>query len=85
MTTAAHAAPRRRNLRVNTAPLARAIGRTLAKAKRGAVTARSAVLQTAGLGSLSVAAWGVDWRAGLTAAGVSLLLLEWLTGPGERR
>jgi hypothetical protein len=86
MSIAAHAAPRRRQLpRINTARLAKTTGRALARVKRGAVTVRSAVLQTAGLGALSTAAWGVDWRAGAAAAGLSLLLLEWLTGPGDRR
>lgn len=50
---------------------------------RTARVARPALLTMGGLGCLTAAAWTIHTAAGLTAAGVSLLLLEWLTG-GDR-
>lgn len=41
---------------------------------------RTAVMQWAAFGAGTVAAWGVDWRAGLAAVFVSLLVLEALGG-----
>lgn len=41
---------------------------------------RTAILTTAGLGLLDAAAWELATAAGLAAAGVSLLLLDWLIG-----
>jgi hypothetical protein len=61
-------------------------GRRLAKAAR---RGRTLVLQTAGLGAVTLAAWDVARPLGLLAAGVSLLLLEGFAGPspddGARR
>jgi hypothetical protein len=61
-------------------------GRWLAKAVR---RGRTLVLQTAGLGAVTLAAWDVARPLGLLAAGASLLLLEGFTGPspddGARR
>ena len=42
-------------------------------------TVRATLLTIGGLGLLSAAAWTLATAAGLAAAGVSLLLLEWLT------
>lgn len=47
-------------------------------------TIRTATLSGGGFGLLTAAAWHLHTAAGLTAAGVSLLILEALTG-GERR
>lgn len=50
--------------------------------------ARTAVLSVAGFGCLTAAAWTVGTGAGLAAAGVSLLVLEYLAndgGGGRRR
>lgn len=89
MTTAAHAAPRRRLPlpRIPWARIARTPSRVLAGMKRGAVTARSLTLHLGGLGGICTAAYGLDWRAGAAAIGVSLLVLEYLTKPedGGRR
>lgn len=52
------------------------LGRTLPTWKR----ARTAVMQWGAFGAGTVAAWGVDWRAGLAAVFVSLLVLEALGG-----
>lgn len=43
-------------------------------------TLRSAVLQVGGLAVLDVAAWQYRQAAGMVAVGVSLFVLEWLTG-----
>lgn len=45
--------------------------------------ARSAVLQVGGLVALDLAAWQFRPLAGLVAIGVSLFVLEWLTGGSE--
>jgi len=66
--------------------LARA-GRGLA-ARVNWAAARTPVLALAGFGCLSAAAWAVAMPLGLAAAGVSLLLLEVLSGddkPAGRR
>jgi hypothetical protein len=52
------------------------IGRRLARAAR---RARSAVLHLGGLGSITAAAWLVAAPLGLLVAGVSLLVLEYLS------
>lgn len=44
---------------------------------------RGWVLSLAGFGSLSTAGFLVDPVAGWSAVGVSLLLIEWLSRPGE--
>lgn len=46
--------------------------------------ARTATLSVSGFGLISAAAWHLHTVAGLAAAGVSLLILEALSG-GERR
>jgi len=46
---------------------------------------RSAVLTIGGLGGLSASAWMLATPAGVAAASVSLLLLEWLTRPPAER
>jgi hypothetical protein len=46
-------------------------------------TIRTAVLSLAGFGLLTAAAWQISHTLGLTAAGVSLLILEALSG-GDR-
>lgn len=48
----------------------------------GFAALRTAVLAVGGLGCLSAAAWLVAVPFGLAAAGLSLLVLEWLTGKG---
>lgn len=35
------------------------------------------VLALCALASFTIAAWGVDWRIGLAAAGVALFVAEW--------
>mgnify|MGYP000683231453 CR=1 FL=1 len=45
---------------------------------------RTAILSISGFGLLTTAAWTVHIAAGLAAAGISLLILEALSG-GERR
>ena len=54
---------------------------------RRIVAARSALLQLGGFALLSYAAYGWSHVAGYAAAGVSLLLVEWLSKPegGHRR
>ena len=49
--------------------------------------ARTAAMSVAGFGCLTMAAWTVSTSLGLAAAGVSLLVLEYLTndGGGRRR
>jgi hypothetical protein len=47
--------------------------------KRAATRARSLALHVAGLGSISWGAYEVAEPVGFVAAGVSLLVLEWLT------
>lgn len=48
-------------------------------------TARTAVLTTTGLASLTASAWtGLGLWAGLAAGGMSCLLLEYLTGEDTR-
>lgn len=47
--------------------------------------ARTPVLALAGFGCLSTAAWAVAMPLGLAAAGVSLLLLEVLSGDDKPR
>jgi hypothetical protein len=49
--------------------------------RAGLVKARRAVLTVAGVGLISAAAWTVAVPLGLAAAGVSLLVLEYLTAP----
>lgn len=48
-------------------------------------TIRTAALSVTGFGLLTAAAWTLHLTAGLAVAGVSLLILEALTGGGERR
>jgi len=47
---------------------------------------RTVLLILGGSAALIVAAWGLDWRAGLGVAGALAFLLEYLTGerPDER-
>jgi hypothetical protein len=47
--------------------------------------ARTALLSVAGFGCLTAAAWSIAVPAGLAAAGVSLLVLEYLADDGGRR
>ena len=61
-------------------PILTRIGRGLARITPTWATLRTLTLSTAGLGCLTAAAWTVHIAAGLAAAGVSLLLVEWLTG-----
>jgi uncharacterized membrane protein YdjX (TVP38/TMEM64 family) len=56
-----------------------------ARAVAGFPRARTAVMSVAGFGCLVAAAWTVSMAAGLAAAGVSLLALEYLTDDGDRR
>jgi hypothetical protein len=82
MSVAAHSAPRERNLpRIPWTRIRQAPVQLLARMKPAVVSVRSAALHVGGLGALSTAAWGFDWRAGTAAVGVSLLVLEYLTHP----
>lgn len=64
-------------------PLLARAGNLAAKALPRWDTIRRAALSLGGLGGLTAAAWTVALPLGLTAAGLSLLVLEWLTG-GDR-
>jgi hypothetical protein len=52
-------------------------------AQRAAVRARTLVLQVAGLGAVTMAAWDVARPLGLAVGGASLLVVEALTGPAD--
>lgn len=77
MTTATLTRPARRPLLAGIIARARRID--LAPVARAASAARRAVLTVGGLGLLSAAAWTIAVPLGLAAAGVSLLLVEYLT------
>ena len=79
--TTAFAAERRiaKPKRRRTPLLARA-GRLAARVLPTWQSTRTFILHVAGFGCLSYAAWQVSMAFGLAAAGVSLLILEWLTG-----
>jgi len=57
------------------------VGRWLGRA---ATRARSLALHVAGLGAISAAGWEIARPLGLLSAGVSLLVLEYLSAPSER-
>jgi hypothetical protein len=59
--------------------LGRLAGRHLPRWK----TVRTTVLAVGGFAWIDVAAWGVDWRLGAAAIGVSGLVLEYLSGDSE--
>lgn len=61
-------------------PLLARLGRLAARALPTWQGFRTFTLSTAGFGALTAAAWTIALPAGLAAAGVSLLLLEYLTG-----
>jgi hypothetical protein len=63
-----------------TVRLARAVGHLAGRALPRLAALRRTVFVTAGFGTLDYAAWQVSHIAGCAAIGVSLLLLDWLTG-----
>lgn len=67
----------RRNPRT---PLLARAGRLAARLLPTLAVIRTLVLSVAGLGALTAAAWLVAVPLGLAAAGLALLVLEWLTG-----
>ena len=75
------ARPARDGRRPLLATLAVLAARLVAAAPR----ARTALLSLAGFGCLTAAAWSVSLPAGLAAAGLSLLVLEYLTADGGKR
>lgn len=46
---------------------------------------RTAILSVGGFGLLSAAAWTLHVAAGLAVAGLSLLVLEWLSESSDRK
>jgi hydrogenase/urease accessory protein HupE len=68
-------------------PLLAVLGRLAARVVVALPRARTAALSVGGFGCLVTAAWMVAVPAGLAAAGVSLLVLEYLSGEegGRRR
>lgn len=64
-------------------PLLTVLGRAAGRLLPSWRTIRTATLSLAGFGCLTAAAWTVHLAAGLAVAGVSLLLVEWLTGDGR--
>jgi hypothetical protein len=70
-------------------PILAVAGRLLARGLHVLPKLRTAALTVGGFGCLTAAAWLVAVPLGLVAAGVSLLVLEWLTGvdraDGRRR
>lgn len=61
-------------------PLLARLGRFAGRVLPRAATVRTAVLSLIGFGCLTAAAWVVALPLGLAAAGVSVLLIEYLTG-----
>jgi hypothetical protein len=61
------------------------LGRLAARAVAGLPRLRTATMSVGGFGCLVAAAWMVAVPAGLAAAGVSLLVLEYLSGEQEGR
>lgn len=66
-------------------PLLAVLGRLAARVVERLPRARTTLLSVGGFGLLSTAAWMVAVPAGLAAAGVSLLVLEYLSGDDDRR
>jgi len=62
-------------------PLLIRAGRAAARLLPTLAVIRTLVLSVAAFGALTAAAWLVAVPLGLAAAGLSLLLLEWLTSP----
>jgi hypothetical protein len=60
-------------------PVLTHLGRLTARALPTWAGFRRATLSLTGFAALTSAAWTIHTAAGLAAAGVSLLLLEWLT------
>jgi hypothetical protein len=65
-------------------PLLVRLGQAAARILPSWATIRTAVLSIAGFGLVTAAAWQLHTAAGLAVGGVSLLILEALSG-GERR
>ena len=61
-------------------PLAVKAGRAAARVLPAWATLRRTALVLAGFGSIDYAVWQASQIAGYAAIGVSLLLLDWLTG-----
>lgn len=61
-------------------PLAVRLGRTVARIVPRWAAVRRAVLVTGGFAAISYALYLVALPLGVAAAGISLLLLDWLTG-----
>lgn len=66
-------------------PLLAVLGVLAARVLVAAPKARTAVLTVGGFGCLTAAAWTVAVPLGLAVAGVSLLVLEWLTSDSGAR
>lgn len=66
-------------------PLLVVLARLAARLVAGLPRLKTATLTVSGFGCLCAAAWMVAVPLGLAAAGVSLLLLEWLSGEEQRR
>lgn len=64
-------------------PLLVRMGRFAARVLPRWETIRTFTLSAAGFGCLTAAAWTLHTAAGLAVAGVSLLLIEYLTGDGK--
>lgn len=66
-------------------PLLARAGRTLARTLPTWRTIRTALLSLTGFGLLSAAAWTISLTLGLAAAGLSLLIVEYLTADSGSR
>lgn len=65
-------------------PLLVRAGRLAARALPNLVALRTLLLSVLGFGLISAAFWTLSLAAGLAAAGISLLVLEYLTASGDR-
>lgn len=65
-------------------PLLTHAGRYAARILPTMAVLRTLLLTLAGFGCLTAAAWTIHLAAGLAAAGVSFLVLEYLTASGDR-
>jgi hypothetical protein len=82
-TAAFHNERATRRPRAPRTPIAVRLGRLAAKTLPRFAALRRTVMITAGFGALSYAAYEVAHPAGIAAAGVSLLLLDWLSGSDQ--
>jgi hypothetical protein len=80
LTSAYRAERAARPVRTPRTPLLVRVGRLAARVLPRAKQFRTATLSLTGFGLLTAAAWTITLWAGLAAAGISVLLLEYLAG-----